>query len=127
MTYARRTDTPHKAIVEALRAHGCGVVDMSRVAGGFPDLLLHAWGQTGLLEIKDGNKPPSQQKKTEKQIKFWNTWKGGPIGMANDVESALRFYNLMVSGLKSTMARDSNPNTSLSRVGVQTESAKRHL
>lgn len=40
MSYARRTDTGHKAIVQALRKVGCKVSDTSRVGQGFPDLVV---------------------------------------------------------------------------------------
>jgi hypothetical protein len=38
--YARRTDKGHAAIVAALRQLGCAVLDLSRLGGDVPDLLV---------------------------------------------------------------------------------------
>jgi hypothetical protein len=58
MRRAAKVDANHADIVKALRAAGCGVLDLSKVGNGCPDLLVHA-GVTVLMEIKDGSKPPS--------------------------------------------------------------------
>lgn len=42
MTYAKRTDSTQREIVDALRKLGYAVVDLSRVGGGVPDLLVAA-------------------------------------------------------------------------------------
>ncbi len=50
-----RTDANHKAIVQALRRAGCYVLDLSRVGGGCPDLLVSCarWGGLPtLIEVK---------------------------------------------------------------------------
>jgi hypothetical protein len=79
--YARRTDAPHSAIVCALRRLGCSVVDLSRVGGGVPDLLVwrrdrlmgqFSVGQCWLVEVKDGK----AGKLTAGQSKFMADWPG---------------------------------------------------
>lgn len=64
MRRAARVDGPHAEIVTALRKCGCQVLDLSRVGGGCPDLLVRVgslinvstggqrWGKYVLLEIK---------------------------------------------------------------------------
>lgn len=81
MRRAAKVDANHAAIVRALSDVGCGVVDLSAVGGGVPDLLVHPPGyphceRMVLLEIKDGSKPPSARKLTPAQEKFHAGWKG---------------------------------------------------
>jgi hypothetical protein len=79
--YARRTDKPHSAIVQALRRLGCSVVDLSRVGGGCPDLLVYRCdptpgrfyvGAAWLVEVKDGK----DGRVTAGQSKFLDDWPG---------------------------------------------------
>lgn len=76
MRRASRTDANHAEIVKALRDIGASVRDTSAVGCGFPDLVVGMRGRNWLLEIKDGNKPPSQQRLTDAQIDFKATWRG---------------------------------------------------
>jgi hypothetical protein len=39
---AAKVDANHGEIVKALRSAGCGVLDLSAVGNGCPDLLVHA-------------------------------------------------------------------------------------
>lgn len=50
--YARRTDTNHSEIVNALRAMGVGVFDASGAGGGISDLICSWRGRVYLVEIK---------------------------------------------------------------------------
>jgi hypothetical protein len=79
MRRAAKVDRNQAEIVRALREAGCGVLDLSKVGNGCPDLLVHApiypWRQY-LLEVKDGKKPPSERKLTKAQEKFHSEWKG---------------------------------------------------
>lgn len=96
MRRAARVDAPQVEIVAALRAAGAIVVHLHQVGQGCPDLLLAAGGRFGLLELKNGKLAPSARKKTEAQIAFWDAMEGaGPMGMATDVESALRFLAML--------------------------------
>lgn len=71
MTYARRVDTNHKAIVEALRAAGWRVLDLSRVGQGCPDLLVARAGRSILVEVKT-----AKGKLTADQVDFLAAWPG---------------------------------------------------
>lgn len=79
MRRAAKVDANQAAIVSALRDAGCGVLDLSAVGKGCPDLLVHGpcypW-RTCLMEVKDGDKPPSARKLTPDQVKFHGAWKG---------------------------------------------------
>jgi hypothetical protein len=56
---------------------------------GIPDLLVGYNGYTLLLEVKDGNKPPSARELTPAEAKFFREWTGGMIAVVNSVEEAL--------------------------------------
>jgi hypothetical protein len=67
MRRAAKRDANHAEVVDALRASGCGVVDLAAVGAGVPDLLVCAptWPHTtSLVEVKDGRKPPSARRLT---------------------------------------------------------------
>lgn len=81
MRRAARTDENQQAIVDALRAAGCGVIDLSKVGGGVPDLLVHPptfpdCRMAVLLEVKNPNKPKRDQRLTKAQEEFHAGWKG---------------------------------------------------
>lgn len=86
MRYAARTDANKAAIVAALRAAGAVVWDLKLPV----DLLVGIDGRTLLIEIKDGNKPPSARRHTPLQAAFMATWIGGPVVTVTDVDGALR-------------------------------------
>lgn len=90
MRRAARTDANHAEILQALRDAGCSVFDCSGLGGGFPDLCVGIGGRTVLLEIKDGKKPLSRRQLTDAQLTFFGEWKGGPLCIVCDVDSALR-------------------------------------
>ena len=68
MRYAARVDDNQPEIVEALRRHGAAVLVTSQLKGAM-DLLVGYNGNTYIVEVKDGNKPPSQRKLTSGELK----------------------------------------------------------
>jgi len=91
MVYAKRVDLNHTEIVKTLRSLGAGVVDMSRVGQGFPDLLIHFQNQSVLVEVKSGE----SKKFTQAQLKFISNWQGPAIVRINDIEGAIRLMNIL--------------------------------
>ena len=75
-------------IVLAMRAVGA-IVRVITQGDGLPDLLVGYNGHTILMEIKDGNKPPSARKLTDNEQKFFDEWKGGPLYKVESVDQAL--------------------------------------
>jgi len=67
-----RKDANQGDIVKALEAIGCTVKVMHVPC----DLLVGYRGRNILLEVKDGNKPPSARKQTEDQVIFQAEWRG---------------------------------------------------
>lgn len=90
MRRAAKVDANQSAIVDALRAVGCSVQLLHMVGGGCPDLAAGRNGRTYWLEVKDGSKPPSARRLTDEQITWHGAWRGGPVAVVCDVESAVR-------------------------------------
>lgn len=88
MRYANRIDANQNAIVDALRAAGATVRIISQ-GNGIPDLLVGFQQRTYLMEVKDGEKPPSARKLTVEEAKFFEDWRGGTLLIVNNVEEAL--------------------------------------
>lgn len=70
----RKVDANQAVIVAALRAYGFAVAHTYEVGGGFPDLVIALRGWLGLVEIKDGSKPPCARKLTPDEARFHALW-----------------------------------------------------
>ena len=73
--YARR-DSNHGAVRDALRAEGWTVLDLADLGGGAPDLLVGAGDVLVLIEVKDGEKPPSKRRLTPDEAAWHSAWNG---------------------------------------------------
>jgi hypothetical protein len=91
---ARRVDANHSQIVKAFRAMGCSVADLSSLGDGIPDLAIGLYGRTVLVEVKDGNKPPSKRRLTPDEQRFRDAWKG-----AYDIAESLEDVERIVRAL----------------------------
>ena len=62
--YAKKVDANQAQIVEALRAAGASVTDLSRFGQGVPDLLIGYNGVNYLQEVKgeDGELTPAEER-----------------------------------------------------------------
>lgn len=85
---ARRVDENQQEIVDALRDAGA-IVRVITQGEGIPDLLVAYNGHTLLLEVKDGNKPPSARKLTTAEEKFFLEWTGGILAIVKSPQEAL--------------------------------------
>lgn len=87
---AKRTDANQTEIVTALRERGWTVEITSGLAE-FVDLVVSPPNNplAILLEVKDGDKPPSAQRLTPSQIKLHTRWQGKHCFIVNSVAQAL--------------------------------------
>ena len=71
-----RIDDNHAEVRKHLERCGCTVHSTSDAGEGFPDMVVFSpfLRRTLLLEVKDGNKPPSKRKLTPKQRVFHRKW-----------------------------------------------------
>lgn len=93
MAYARKVDVNHSLIVKTLRDLGCSVFDTSRVAGGFPDLVIGKNNKTILVEIKANEK----SKYTPAQEMFMMNWRGSAVARIDSIDSAIRLVKILDS------------------------------
>ena len=90
MRRAAKRDDNHAEIRDNLRdIPGVVVADTGSRGGGFPDLVVGYRGVIYLLEVKDGNKPPSKRRLTPDEQKFFNDWGGYPVYVVNSTQEAI--------------------------------------
>ena len=87
MRRAARRDANETEIIKAMRECGAYVKQIND-EGAF-DLLVSYRGETLLLEVKDGAKPPSARRLTDAEQKFHDEWPGTNLGIVNSVQEAL--------------------------------------
>lgn len=86
----KRTDRNHAEIINALRKiPNLSVFSTHEVGKGFPDIVIGYKGVNYLIEIKDGNKPPSARKLTDAELQFHSNWKG-QIKIVNNLDEVLK-------------------------------------
>ena len=88
MRHHARTDANHAAIVDALRRVGAAVTSLAAVGHGVPDLLVSYRGQWIVLEVKDGDKPPSARRLTLDEA-AWCQQQHAPVWVVASVDDAL--------------------------------------
>lgn len=91
-----RADANQPNIVAALRRCGFVVAHCHTVGGGFPDLVISRNGWTGLVEVKDGDKPPSARKLTKDEADFHQKWPG-EIFIVESVEDVLKLNERFIN------------------------------
>lgn len=74
--YAARVDRNQPEIVKAIRKEGWTVLHLHTLGKGAPDILVGKDGENFLIEIKDGEKPPSKRKLTPDEAEFSEEWEG---------------------------------------------------
>jgi hypothetical protein len=86
----KRTDSNHAEIIKALRKiPNLSVFSTHEVGKGFPDIVIGYKGINYLIEIKDGNKPPSARKLTPDEVKFHQDW-NGQISIIKNLDELLQ-------------------------------------
>lgn len=89
---SNKVDTNHRAIVVAMRQMGASVLDTHDLGKGAPDVIVGACGINVLVEIKNGDLPPSKQTLTEDEQIFHDSWRG-QIVIIRSVAEAIHFIN----------------------------------
>jgi len=84
---AARVDDNQSEIVEALRNAGASVQSLAATGKGCPDLLVGYRGINLLMEVKDGNKPPSARRLTKDQVAWHGAWKAHVYIVKNKQEA----------------------------------------
>jgi Holliday junction resolvase len=89
-----RVDQNQKQIVSALRKKGAVVLILSNVKNAF-DLLVGYKGQLFIIEVKNGELPPSQRKLTKGELKCKAMFEavGVTYHVIESVEQAINLIN----------------------------------
>ena len=95
MRRAAKIDANQTQVVQALRAAGATVQSLAAVGQGVPDLLVGFQGQTLLIEVKNGRKPPSARQLNEQQLTWHGAWRGGPVAIVDGPDAALRMLGVL--------------------------------
>lgn len=93
MRKAAKIDANQIEVVSALRQIGASVQSLATTGKGCPDLLVGYRGINYLLEVKDGNKPPSARLLTEDQLRWHQNWQGS-VHIVNSTNQALKILNV---------------------------------
>lgn len=91
-----RTDENHAPIVNGLRSIGATVQSLAAVGDGCPDLLVGYRGVNVLLEIKDGDKPPSRRRLTPDQDD-WHSWWRGQVVTVKSLDEAIAVLQIVTN------------------------------
>ena len=91
MRRAAKIDANQDAVTIALRAAGAKVQSLAATGKGVPDLLCQYEGTFYLIEVKDGQKTPSQRRLTPDQVKWHEEWKCAFLGVVESPDEALKF------------------------------------
>lgn len=87
MRRAARRDANERRVIDALRACGAYVKQINDE--GLADLLVFYRGHTLILEVKDGDKPPSARALTPAEQKFHDEWPGTNLYIVTSEHDAL--------------------------------------
>jgi hypothetical protein len=88
-----RIDGNQAQIVRALRQVGATVLSLADMGEGCPDLLVGFRGFNLLLEVKDGNSSPSDQRLTEDQKRWHAIW-SGQVCVVRSAEEAVKAISI---------------------------------
>lgn len=84
----KRVDDNQGEIVKALRAAGAVVTSIHTVGKGVSDLLVSFRQRWLVIEVKDGNKPPSARKLTPDEAE-WIGKQKAPVYVVTSPEQAI--------------------------------------
>ena len=87
MRRAARRDANERRVIDALRSCGAYVKQINDE--GLADLLVYYRGHTLILEVKDGDKPPSARALTPAEAKFHAEWPGTNLHIVTSEHEAL--------------------------------------
>ena len=74
---------------------GWSVLDLSHAGEGVPDYAVSKPDFAALVEVKDGNKPPSERKLTKAQIEVRDNWQGPYVIALSGEDAALQLLCLL--------------------------------
>lgn len=98
--YGVKKDANHNEIINAFKKLGAGVLDLSSVGNGVPDLLVYCRGIIYLVDIKNLLTGYGRRGLNPLQKEWAKDWKGGPVYLIYTVEDAADLVNGRLDKLK---------------------------
>lgn len=89
MRRAASVDANQSQLVQAARRLGASVQPLHRVGQGCPDLLIGFRGLNFVIEVKDGDKIPSQRRLTPDEQRWHDGW-CGQVCVVESVDQLIR-------------------------------------
>lgn len=80
-----------------LRLVGCTVQHLHTIGKGCPDILVGYQGKNYVMELKDGELPPSKQRLTDDEKDWHDNWRG-EVHVVSNVREALEVIGIGVTG-----------------------------
>lgn len=96
MRRAAKIDANQNEVIKQLRRiPNVSIAITSQLGKGFPDFIVGYQGKNYLIELKDGNKQPSQRKLTPDEEQFFKGW-NGQVNVCKDFDE---IYSIITSNL----------------------------
>jgi hypothetical protein len=91
--YGAKKDANHAEIVEAFRKLGVGVLDLSDLGCGVPDLLVSSAKRYLFVDVKNRATRYGMRGLNELQKKWADEWTGGPVYLVYDLDDVVAIAN----------------------------------
>ena len=101
MRYGAKKDANHKPMVDALEKGGAGVIDMSSLGCGMPDIAVCVGSTWHLCDIKNPATGYGRRGLNPNQKAWALRWRGGPVYLLSTLDDVERLLNGRLSELKS--------------------------
>lgn len=99
MKYGAKKDANHNAVFSVMRKH-CPVYDLSNAGMGIPDGIAWISGAWHLFDVKNPKTAYGRRGLNKVQLKWLETWNGGPVYLIYTVEEGERFAQGNFEGIK---------------------------
>ncbi len=92
--YARKVDSNHGIVVDALERAGASVLSLASLGNGAPDVCFGIHGRTHLAEIKPDTKLKAHALR-DNQALWAAKWRGSPVHVLRNPFEAFELVNLI--------------------------------
>lgn len=93
-----RVDANQREIIEALERAGCGVLNVSQVGCGLPDLIVSWQGVIHLMEVKNPKNHYGQKGLNKNQQTFAAKWIGPKPLVVHSIDEAFVALGIRAQG-----------------------------
>ncbi|WP_250533962.1 hypothetical protein [Caballeronia sp. AZ10_KS36] len=91
--YGAKKDANHAELVSAFKRLGVGVMDLSVLGSGVPDLLIWCAKRYLLVDIKNRGTGYGRRGLNQNQKDWADGWRGGPVYLVYDLDDVVALAN----------------------------------